>query len=79
MLIKRTEWEKSLLLFSNPDSKTDRNHMSVKVSFDDGNTWPEEHKIVLDEYNSFGYSCITSVNDSVIGILYESSQAHICL
>lgn len=72
---KENGMEKSLLLFSNPDSKTDRNHMSVKVSFDDGNTWPEEHKIVLDEYNSFGYSCITSVNDSVIGILYESSQA----
>ena len=49
--------------------------MTLKVSFDDGNTWPDEKKILLDEYNCRGYSCITSVNESTIGILYESSQA----
>lgn len=67
--------EKTLLLFANPESYSERNHLTLKVSFDNGNTWPAEKKILLDEYDSYGYSCITSVDDNTIGILYESSQA----
>lgn len=67
--------EKSILLFSNPNTKTGRHHMTLKVSFDDGNTWPEEYWILLDEGNSRGYSCITSIDENTIGILYEGSQA----
>lgn len=67
--------EKSILLFVNPESYSERNHITLKVSYDDGNTWPDEKKILLDEYNGRGYSCITSVDESTIGILYESSQA----
>lgn len=69
--------EKSVLLFANPASTSNRDHITLKVSKDDGNTWPEEKHILLDEYTGRGYSCITSVNDSTIGILYESSQADI--
>ena len=68
---------KSILLFSNPDSKTGRNHITIKVSYDDGNTWPKEKWVLLDELSGRGYSCLTSVNDSIIGIFYESSQADI--
>ena len=67
--------EKSLLLFVNPASTSKRNNITLKVSYDGGNSWPEEKQILLDEYSGRGYSCITSVNDSTIGILYESSQA----
>lgn len=66
--------EKSILFFVNPESYSERNHITLKVSYDDGNTWPDEKKILLDEYNGRGYSCITSVDESTIGILYESSQ-----
>ena len=66
----------SVLLFSNPNTKTGRNHMTIKMSFDDGLTWPKEHWMLLDEWNSFGYSCITSVDEQTIGILYEGSGAH---
>lgn len=66
----------SVLLFSNPNTKTGRNHMTIKMSFDDGLTWPKENWILLDEWNSFGYSCITSVDENTIGILYEGSGAH---
>ncbi len=69
--------EKSVLLFANPASTSNRDHITLKVSKDDGNTWPEEKHILLDEYTGRGYSCITSVNDSTIGIFYESSQADI--
>lgn len=67
--------EKSMLLFVNPASTSKRDNITLKVSYDDGNTWPEDKHILLDEYSGRGYSCITSVNDSTIGILYESSQA----
>ncbi len=68
--------EKSILLFSNPNSKYKRVRQTIKVSFDNGETWPKEHWILLDEDRGAGYSCITSVDDNTIGILYEGSQAH---
>lgn len=67
--------KQNILLFVNPASHTVRNHITLKVSFDDGMTWPENHNILLDEYSGRGYSCITSVDENTIGILYESSQA----
>lgn len=67
--------DKSILLFVNPESYSSRDHITLKVSYDDGNTWPDEKKIILDEYSGRGYSCITSVDENTIGILYESSQA----
>ena len=67
----------NLFNFSNPNSKTDRDHITIKVSCDNGNTWPKDKWILLDELSGRGYSCLTSVNDSVIGIFYECSQADI--
>ena len=65
----------STIFFSNPNTKNGRHHMTIKVSFDNGNTWPEEHWLLLDEGYGRGYSCITSIDENNIGILYESSQA----
>lgn len=45
--------------------------MTLKCSLDDGNTWDSGRKIMLDELGSFGYSCITSVNDSTIGVFMK--------
>jgi sialidase-1 len=67
--------KRSVLLFSNPDSKTTRHRMTIKVSYDDGKTWVDSKKILLDEGKSRGYSCLTSVDNNTIGILYESSMA----
>jgi len=67
--------KKSILLFSNPNSKTARDHMTIKVSFDDGATWPEKYWMLLDEEKGRGYSCLTSINEETIGILYEGSQS----
>ncbi len=67
--------KKSILFFSNPDSKVNRDHMTIKVSLDDGKTWPEKYWILLDEKSGRGYSCLTSVDENTIGILYEGSQA----
>ncbi len=67
--------KKSILLFSNPDSRNSRTRMTIKVSFDEGMTWPSENWLLLDELRSNGYSCLTSVDENTIGILYEGSQS----
>jgi sialidase-1 len=67
--------KQSMLIFVNPNSKTDRDHITLKVSFDDGNTWPTKQWVLLDELKGRGYSCLTSIDDKTIGIVYESSQA----
>jgi len=67
--------KKSILLFSNPNSKTGRHHLTIKVSFDNGMTWPDNYWFLLDELKSRGYSCLTSIDENTIGILYEGSQS----
>lgn len=66
---------KHMLVFSNPNSKYKRIKQTIKVSFDDGKTWPEKYWVELDEGSGSGYSCITSIDNDHIGILYEGSQA----
>lgn len=67
--------KKTLVLFSNPNSKFGRHHMTIKVSLDDGETWPEKHQLLIDSGGGRGYSCMTKIDDKHIGILYEGSQA----
>lgn len=66
---------KSVLVFSNPNSKEFRENITIKLSPDDGDTWPRQYQVLLDEGRGRGYSCLTSVGREYIGILYESSQA----
>ena len=63
-----------ILLFSNPNSKTVRENMTIKASLDEGNSWPEEYQVLLNEALGFGYSCMTMVDDRTIGILYEGEK-----
>ncbi|MCE1198888.1 MAG: glycoside hydrolase [Marinilabiliales bacterium] len=65
---------RSLLFFSNPNDKQARAHMTLKVSSDEGLTWPEDCQAELNSVDSYGYSCLTLVNDSVLGILYEGTR-----
>ena len=67
--------QKQVLLFLNPNSKIARDHITLKVSFDDGHSWPAKYWILLDEGRGRGYSCITSVDEDHIGVLYEGSRA----
>jgi sialidase-1 len=68
---------RSLVIFSNPNTKSGRHHMSVKISFDDGDSWDLDKTLMLDEGDGRGYSCMTKVDDRTLGILYEGSQADI--
>jgi len=67
--------KKSVVLFVNPNSQNSRDHMTIKASLDDGMTWPERYWFLLDEDQSAGYPSMTQINDTTIGVLYESSQA----
>lgn len=68
---------RDILLFSNPDNEKSRRDITVKISFDGGNTWPAEKQVLLDGGDGWGYSCLTMIDRETVGILYESSQAHI--
>lgn len=69
--------KKDILLFSNPNSTENRNHITIKASLDGGLTWPESCQLLLDEGEGWGYTCLTLVDEETVGILYESSVAHI--
>lgn len=64
----------TLFFFSNPNTKEQRNHITIKTSFDEGNTWPLENQLELYAENTSGYSCMTIIDDAHIGILYEGSK-----
>ncbi len=65
-----------LLIFSSPQDCTGwRDHMTIQISKDKGITWP--YKLLVDAGASLGYSCLTMVDDSTLGILYESSKGNI--
>lgn len=55
------------ILFSNPAS-TKRERMTVRMSLDDGATWPHS-KIIYP--GSSAYSCMTMLPDGDVGLLFE--------
>ena len=62
------EHGRSRLLFANPASTSGRHKMTVRLSYDEGKTWPVSRMIYKD---SSAYSCLTVLSDMNIGILYE--------
>lgn len=67
---------KDILIFSNPNTTNARKNITIKISLDGGMTWNPEHQLLLDEGENWGYSCLTMIDKETIGILYESSAAH---
>lgn len=67
---------KDILLFSNPNSTKDRRNITIKISYDNGNSWSPK-TILLDSEFGWGYSCLTQIDKSTIGILYEGSTSHL--
>lgn len=62
---------KEILFFSNPNSPSDRLNMTIKASLDLGETWLPQHQILIDQRKCFGYSSLTKIDDTTLGILYE--------
>ncbi len=73
--LKLTGFDNQFLLFSNPESLTGRNHITIKASKDGGKSWPKQHRLLLDELGGRGYSCLSMIDSQTVGILYEGSQS----
>ncbi|MEO0341528.1 MAG: sialidase family protein [Bacteroidota bacterium] len=56
------------LLFSNPNSTERREKMTIKVSFDNGETWPISRPI---RAGASAYSDLATLQNKQIGLLYE--------
>lgn len=62
---------RDVLAFSNPHDAKERKNMSIKLSLDEGQTWPEAYHLLLDERKGYGYSCLSMIDKNTIGLLYE--------
>ena len=69
--------EKSALLFANPHSQKGRTHHSIQVSLDEGKTWPQKYRLLLDEDRGAGYPSLSRVDERHIGIVCEGSGSHL--
>ena len=61
--------KKSRLVFANPASTESRVNGTIRLSYDEGQTWPHSRSIAQ---GSFAYSCLTVLPDGTIGCLYET-------
>lgn len=66
--------QKSRLLFSNPGHPVRRRILTVRLSYDEGETWPVSKTFTKWEDLFTGYSCLTVLPDGEIGLLYERLQ-----
>ncbi|MBP8255733.1 MAG: exo-alpha-sialidase [Opitutaceae bacterium] len=60
-----------LLLFSNPANPSERRDLSLKISRDQGLSWPRKWELKFDSRAGSGYSCLAEAGTDHIGILYE--------
>lgn len=60
-----------LLFFSNPASQTKRERMTIRVSTDDGRSWPVAY---LVDGGAAAYSDLVRTDESNIGLLYEKGN-----
>jgi sialidase-1 len=57
-----------VFIFSNPASQFARTNGTIRLSRDEGKTWPESRMLYA---GSFAYSCLASLPDNSIGCLFE--------
>jgi sialidase-1 len=60
--------ERNRILFANPSSPDKRVNGTVRLSYDEGESWPVSRAVYP---GSFAYSCLTTMRDGTIGLLYE--------
>ncbi len=68
---KKDGSNKNRLLFSNPASPMNRENMTIRMSYDEGVSWPVSR--ILHKGPS-AYSSMTVLPDRTIGILYEKGE-----
>jgi len=75
--IRRYSWPKegarSILLFSNAASRCGRVNMTVRLSYDEGTTWPVSRTL---HAGPSAYSCLAMLAHGQVACLYEGGQRH---
>lgn len=61
----------SVLLFCNPGTQSARTNGIIRLSPDDGKTWPTSRVLYR---GSFAYNCLASLSDGYVGCLFERDQ-----
>lgn len=69
----RPHSDRNRLLFSNPGRKDRRADLTVRMSYDEGRTWPVARLLWA---NPTAYSCLTVLPDDDIGCLFEAGRDH---
>ena len=64
---------KNRLLFSDPADPNERFDMTVRMSYDEGKTWPVAKLI---KKGPAAYSCLTMFPDGTIGLVYETGDTY---
>jgi sialidase-1 len=65
-------WQgKKYLAFSNPASTSGRNHLTIRISPDDGKSWPYSMLVATD---TSAYSDLTQTDAYSIGVIYEAGS-----
>ncbi|MEW6753816.1 MAG: exo-alpha-sialidase [Candidatus Latescibacterota bacterium] len=64
---------RSRLLFANPATPASRTQLTVKLSYDEGRTWPVARMITA---GPAAYSSLAVLGDGTIGLLYETGDVH---
>lgn len=68
----RNGYDKDRILFSNPGNTSSRVDGTLRISYDEGQTWAYSK---LYQEGDSNYSCITILPDGKIGILYEVNHS----
>lgn len=78
--LHRFKWDektgKAILLFSNPTHTSSRRHGAVKLSLDEGLTWPKMYMFTTKSGDDMYclYSDLVTMSTDVIGVAYEAGK-----
>jgi len=75
--IRRYSWpgegRRDVILFSNPAHETERKNVTVRFSYDGGQTWPQSKCL---HPGPGAYSCLAVLPDGEVACLYEAGTEH---
>lgn len=70
--VKLNDGREALAFFNPNDTKVRKNY-TLKLSFDEGATWPQKYHTLVYDREGYGYSCLTQISADMLGVLYEGS------
>jgi sialidase-1 len=66
-------YDRNRILFSNPASTTARENLTVRLTYDEGKTWPVARQV---HAAPAAYSCLAVLPDMTVACFYERGDNH---